>query len=197
MESVSNIDFGNVIPTAIEFGGRLNQYSGYRSAGRAARQAGYATQAARNLEADALLSQAETQIGIGGIERRDINRETELILSNARAAAAAQTGGATDPGTLRILARIQQEGSYRAAVAMYNREENARGLRIEALTRRYAGQVAAVGGQQQAAAYQAQANTALLQGASSLYDRFGRDFFNNDAETIATSAAVDAVPGYG
>jgi len=172
--ATSNIDFGDVIPTAIEVGGRALKYRGQREAGQAESAAGEYTGQVRDIEADVLLQQAKSQVAAGQIDKRDIKRENDYLLSNAIAKAAASGGSVSDPTVLTILARIKEEGNYRGAVAQYNADERARGLRIQAISKRHEGELARVGGKQKQAAYNLASKQTALEGISSLYDRYGR-----------------------
>lgn len=67
-------------------------------------------------------------------------RRAELMASRALAVAAAGGGGADDPTVTKIIADINGEGAYRAAVAMYEGEEAAKKLRFEAAQAEYLGE---------------------------------------------------------
>lgn len=67
------------------------------------------------------------------IEQR---RQAELLSSRALAVAAASGAGVDDPTVLNIMANIAGEGEYRALTALYEGEEEARGLELNADARR-------------------------------------------------------------
>jgi len=58
-------------------------------------------------------------------------RQAELLASRALAVAAAGGGGADDPTVSKIIADIRGEGAYRAALQMYDAEEQSRKLKFE------------------------------------------------------------------
>jgi len=60
-----------------------------------------------------------------------MTKNAELLASRAIAVAAAGGGGADDPTVNNIVADIDAEGAYRAAIAMYEGETQANKLRYE------------------------------------------------------------------
>lgn len=96
------------------------------------------------------------------IEQR---RQTERVLSRAQAVAAASGAGASGPGVDRILGNIAAEGEARALAAIYEGENAARQLEGQADQVRFAGR------QERRASYMGAAGS-LLEGGSSIYDRF-------------------------
>lgn len=71
-------------------------------------------------------------------QRRAIEqkRQADLLSSRAIAVAAASGASVDDPTVLNILADIEGEGEYRALTALYEGEDEARGLEFEARARR-------------------------------------------------------------
>ncbi len=116
---------------------------------------------ARQYEINAGQEQAHAQRR--AIERR---REARLVESRARAMASYSGGGASDPTVTKILDEIAGEGEYRAALELYEGDERARALNLEADAARRGGDRAI-----KASRYRA-AGTALS-GASSLYGKYG------------------------
>lgn len=88
-------------------------------------------------------------------------RQAEIMASRAIAVAAASGGDTSDPSISKVIADIQGEGAYRAAVAMYNAEDEAKKLIYE-------GKMAKVSGQIEASNYRMQAVSSLLKGAGSM-----------------------------
>lgn len=73
------------------------------------------------------------------IEQR---RRATIANSNATAAAAASGGGATDPTILDITEDIAGQGEYNALSALFEGEEKARGLKLQAASTRMQGKQA-------------------------------------------------------
>lgn len=69
-------------------------------------------------------------------------RRADIAMSNAQAAAAASGGGATDPTVLNITGNLAKEGEYNALSALFEGEERARGLNLQATTTRMEGKQA-------------------------------------------------------
>lgn len=94
------------------------------------------------------------------IEQR---RQTDLVMSRARAVAAAS--GAAGQGVENILGDIAAEGEARALAAIYEGENAARQLEGQADQVRFAGR------QARKASYMGAAGS-LLEGGATLYDRY-------------------------
>lgn len=79
------------------------------------------------------IARVEAKQSVAAAQRRAIaeRKNAELLASRAIAVAAAGGGGADDPTVLNIVSDIDAEGAYRAAVAMYEGEEQARKLRYQ------------------------------------------------------------------
>ena len=86
-------------------------------------------------------------------------KQANLVASRTRANAAASGGGAFDPNVVDILGDIEGQGEYNALSALFNGEERARGMEMQASAARYQGR------QAQTAGYTKAAST-LLDGAS-------------------------------
>lgn len=105
----------------------------------------------------------------------EVQRQTDLVTSRALAVAAASGGGASDPTVVSIIARDAAQGAYQKAVALYQGQDRARYLDLEAAGREYSGRAELrnslmVGGAQ-AAGGVASILRSQARGAS-LYDRF-------------------------
>jgi len=81
-------------------------------------------------------------------QRRALNesRNAELLASRAIAVAAAGGGSADDPTVTNIVADIDAEGAYRAAVAMYEGESEASQLKYQGELAEWEGKNASRGG---------------------------------------------------
>lgn len=62
----------------------------------------------------------------------DIERQTQLNASRALAVAASSGGGASDPTVVSLLAQNAADGAYRKAAALYEGEDQARALNLQA-----------------------------------------------------------------
>lgn len=100
-------------------------------------------------------------------QRRAIEerRQARMVASNAKAQLAAQ-GSTTDGSAQKILTDIGAEGELRALTRMYEGDESARGMRNRADAVRR-------GGADALNASQIAANGTILEGASSLYSKYG------------------------
>lgn len=65
-------------------------------------------------------------------EAISIDRETQLHASRALAVAASSGGGASDPTVVNLLAQGAADGAYRKAVALYEGDDQARSLNLQA-----------------------------------------------------------------
>src|SRR5574341_759638 len=145
--------------TVLQIGGALQQ-------GEAAAAAGAAQQQAAEYEA------RQMEVAAGQRAAQEQRRQAKLVASRALALAAASGAGAADPTVVDIIGDITGEGAYRAAVALYEGEEQARTMRAQAKATRYSGAVAEAGGRTQRQAAQIGAFGSLLAGAGSLYEKY-------------------------
>jgi hypothetical protein len=107
---------------------------------------GKATNKASKVEAAALRRQAGQTRASSQREAIEQRRDADLAQSRALALAAAGGGGASDPTVVDIISDLEGEGEYRALTALFNGEEQARGLEDEALAARKAGKNAKTAG---------------------------------------------------
>ena len=117
---------------------------------------------ARQLDAKAGLERASSQRA--AIEER---RQAGLASSRTLALAAASGAGASDPTVINMMADLAGEGEYRALTALYQGEEEARGLESQAAMRRKEAKATKTAGYLKAAG-------TILNAGSSMYDRFGK-----------------------
>lgn len=153
--------------------GTALQYQGYQQAAEAARVAGRRANVAAQFEAEQLEQQAGQVFAASQRNAMEEKRRADLLASRALALAAASGGGVSDPTVVNVIAGLKSEGSYRAAVALYRGQDEARKLRTGASARRFEGAVAEEGGILEGAGYETMAASSLLQGASSLFSRYG------------------------
>ncbi len=159
------------IPWLTAAGGVLGA-AGNAQSGKAAKVAGQRQRVANQFEAEQMDQQAIQSVAVAQRDAREEERRSRLLASRALAVSAAG-GGASDPTTVRIIADIEGEGAYRAGVAMYRGEDEARRLRMAASAKRYEGEVAAEGGQLAQSSYNLAAGASVLKAGSSLYGKYG------------------------
>jgi hypothetical protein len=132
----------------------MNAYGQYQSGQDAKSAANYQ---ANQLNVNAGQAKAASQVQ-AGLEARN----TQLMVSRARAVAAASGGSADDPTVANIMARIAGEGSFRQRTALYGGESQARQMNMQADALRYQGQQAAQAGKINAV-------SSLLKGGAQAY----------------------------
>lgn len=99
-------------------------------------------------------------------DAQDIQRKTDYLTSRALAIAASSGGGASDPTVLNLIAQVSGEGAYRKALALYQGDESARRMNMQAgLTERVAGE--------ESRANNIAVTSTILKGGASLYDKYG------------------------
>jgi hypothetical protein len=116
---------------------------------------------AAQLEANAGLERASSQRAA-----MDERRQAKLAQSRGLAVAGKSGAGIDDPTVVNLMAGIEGEGEYRALSALYEGEESARGMEADAAARRR-------GAKSTKTAGLIKAGSTILQGGSSMYDRFG------------------------
>lgn len=126
------------LPVMTVLGGALD-YGSKIAAGNAAVQSAQRKQVGANFAADQLEVNAGQQEAAASYQVYDLNRKNEIGLSRVRALVAMQGGGSNDPSILGIQARINAEAGYREAMALYEGQESARGMRNQAAATRYMG----------------------------------------------------------
>ena len=151
------------------------QVAGYEQAADDARLAGRRENVERQFEARQLEQQAGQSIAAAQRDALEERRNANLAASRALALAGASGGGASDPTIVRIVSSLKGEGSYRAGVALYKGEEQARKLRMGAAGKTYEGLLAEDQGNRKGSAYEIQATAALFEGGSSLASNYNRD----------------------
>jgi hypothetical protein len=154
--------------------GTLLQMYGLKESGRAARKAAernkiYAEFSAQETERDSGLA-----IALGQRAAMEEKRQSNFVASRALAVAAASGGSVSDPTIVKLLTNIKGEGAYRAGVAMYEGESQARKLRLKAISIRAGAAEGVVEGVRQERAYRLAAYGVGLGGAASLYSKYGR-----------------------
>jgi len=150
----------------------LAKARGAIDASRTAEWSGEQEQIAKEYEAAELDRAAGQSIAASQRSAAEQRRIARYASSRTLAVAAA-SGGADDPGVINIMADLDAEGAYRAAVAMYQGEEQARSYRTSANLRRHEGRLAKEAGQQRSRALRTQAVGSLMEGGASMFTKFG------------------------
>lgn len=135
---------------------------GTLSGSRAAKKAANAQRQAAYLYADALEERAESVYGAGQLSAEEQRRQANVMASRAQALLAFQGGSLDDPGAVDLIADIEGEGAYRAAVKMYETEMEYRDMMKRADISRKTGQAEYSAGRDRA-------NAIALSGAASLF----------------------------
>lgn len=164
------------IGAAMSLAGTLFEASGADRAASGAQAAAARRKAALDFEAAQLRGQAGQSVAAGQHAAREKRRQAELVQSRAIAVAAASGGGVSDPTIVNMLGKIAGEGAYRANLSLYEGEERARVMRMNAAARDYEGALALEAGDMASEAYGIQKGASLLKGASSLFSKYGGKF---------------------
>lgn len=146
-------------------------------------QFGLAAKAGNDFQADQLRQNAGQVQASSQRTAFEQDRQTQLVNSAALASAAASGGGASDPTVVNIMARTAGEGAYRKAVALYQGDDRARLMSLQADAKDYEGKSMLSNSEQVAGAQMFSAGTTLLKGmarGSSLYQRFAGGGPNSD-----------------
>lgn len=150
-------------------------FSSKKAEGQAAILKGKRSQVASEFEAKQLEQNAGQAIAASQRNAEDVRRQARMISSRALALAASSGGGASDPTVINLIAKTQAEGAYRRAVALYQGQEKARLLNLQAMTRRVEGEQAMQDAQYAKKASDFSAFASLAKGGASLYSRFALD----------------------
>lgn len=161
------------LPAALSILGMFQQSAGAKQAGAAAQTNAAAQAQAAEFTAKQLDQQAGQTMASGQRASMEQLRQAKLVQSRALALAAASGAGASDPTVVNLMGKIGAEGAYRAGVAMYQGEEQARQLRLKAAGTRYEGEAALIGGKTRSDAYSTASTASLLSGAGTLFARYG------------------------
>ncbi len=171
--------------------GTVASVGGSAMSSAAARKAGKAGQQAKEYEATQYERQAVSSIASAQRNMLDERRRKELVISRAQALAAFGGGGVHDVTVQNIIADIDNEGSYREAVALYQGEEESRKLNEAARLARIEGRVIRKGGQAQAKAYAAQGVATAAQGFSSLYTKYSQNTNTTKYNTLSSGTGTN------
>ena len=173
--------------------------------GQAQAAAGRANQDAMKYQAslrDAQASAMEQSAGQeraasqrGAVEQR---RQGRLVGSRAQAFAAASGGGALDPTVVNLLGDLGNEADFRAATALYQGEDAARGREYSAVLQRAAGQGDLYAGEVARRSGEAARSRSYLQAAGSVADSAAKLYGGSYAptNTLAASGSAQGLERY-
>lgn len=161
------------LPMAMNVGGSILGAMGASDASDATLLAGQRQRAAGEFKARQLRSQAMQTVAASQRAGASEERKARLLQSRALAVAAASGGGASDPTVINLIAGIAGEGSYRRMASLYEGEDRARTLRMQASAADYEGSAAEEAAGFQSQAYLTQGMGSLLKGAGSLFSKYG------------------------
>ena len=164
---------GSVLPAILTGLGAGMEYAGNNQAAANSR-----AMAARQAAAFQFKQQQDTvnagqAIAAGQMGAAEQLRQGRLIQSRAQALAAASGGGAVDPSVVNIIGNNAGEAALRASIALYQGEEKARMLRMQAASEGYNAALSIETGENKAQAYEIAGRSALFKGAGSLFTKYG------------------------
>ena len=161
------------VPAALTVLGMVKGKQGAKAASKGAKSAARANATAKQFEAEQLRVNAGQQIAAGQAAAFEQERQARLVASGQLARAAASGAGASDPTINTLISRTAKEGSYRAAVALYQGEDAARQMRMAAAGKDYEAAAGIEAGETQAQAYKLAGQAAILKGGASLFAKYG------------------------
>lgn len=106
---------------------------------------GYGKYRGAKAEAKQMRQQAKAQEAQGIAESQEIGRQTEVNLSDARAAMAAGGGTTTDSGAIQMLGKIGEVGEFNALSALFGGRSKAQNTRQAAAAKKSSAKNAFIG----------------------------------------------------
>jgi hypothetical protein len=97
----------------------------------------------------------------------DERHKLTIAQSSMQARAASQGAGATDDTVIKLDEDLAGKGEYNALGEMYNGENRARGIQMQADSSRFDGQIAKMG-------YESKASASLIQGFGDAFGSFAK-----------------------
>ena len=146
-------------------GGSYQSANNYQAAGAAARVA-----------ADFKAAQLRQNAGqaIAASQRKSIEDKNQAALLASKMIAAAGASGGTGPQVNKLVADIFAKGSYNRSMDLYNGEETARQMRLNADVAEYQGYVDELGMNSRASASRTAGTGDLFTGGLTLLQNYGR-----------------------
>ena len=142
LAGMSMPSFGTILPMILSGIGTGMEYEGNDQLASNARLSAQRQATALQFQKEQATVNAGQAIAAGQMGAQEQRRQGALINSRAQALAAASGGGALDPTVVRIMANNAGETALRANIALYQGEEQARQLRMQAAARGYDAQMA-------------------------------------------------------
>ena len=136
------MSLGDLLPTALQIGATILNTGALIAKGKATQLVAARRRAQSDFEAQQLDQAGVESRGVGMIGAADQTMRSQLVISDALAKAAASGAGASDPTVMSIIARTAGEGAYRAQMAMYEGEAQARLDTLRAAGLRFQGDTA-------------------------------------------------------
>lgn len=164
----------DLLPTVLQLGATVLNAGSQVAKGNAAKTVGNRRQALAEFEASQLEQSATESRGVGMRGQQSQQHQTALVASQALARAAASGAGASDPTVLSIIARTAGEGSYRAALQLYEGSAQARLDTLRAAGLRYQGDTSAADASVAAGQANMGALMAAITGGSKALDVYTR-----------------------
>ncbi|MBV8501953.1 MAG: hypothetical protein JO006_09560 [Paucibacter sp.] len=122
----------NAAATGLQAGGQLMGAFSHINYGLQAK-------AASDFQAGQFQQQAGQVMASSERQAFDVDLQSKYIASAALASAAASGGGASDPTVVNLMARNAAMGAYRQGVALYEGEDRARALNLQASAKEFEG----------------------------------------------------------
>src|SRR5260221_2386802 len=172
---MSDFSLSDMLAPSLQIGSTILSAGSQYARGQAAKSLAAQRAAVDEYEAKQLEADAGSSRGVGMRSAQDQIINTEMINSTALARAAASGAGASDPTVMAVISRTAGMGAYRASLANYEGEAQARLDMMKAGALRYEGQVGTAGAAAGARSADIGAAATLLSGAekvSSMKDRF-------------------------
>lgn len=167
------------IPVALDlFSGMAKGYGAYQTGKRQSTELKF--------EAEQFRINANQAKAASQRDAEEETRQAALVQSRILAVAAASGAGASDPTVVRLIGKQAGEGAYRAALAIYRGDEQARQNMNAANAREYEAKAAVAAGKTRAFA-------SLVGTGASLYQRFsnGGPAQTEDMATTYDDSIVD------
>ena len=176
------------------------------AAGKAQAAAGEAQARASEYQATLRNAQATAMEQSAGQERAaaqrgaiEQQRQGRLVGSRAQAISAASGGGALDPSIVNLMGDLGSEADFRAATALYQGEDTARGLEYSAVLQRAAGQGDLYAGEVYRRAGEAARNRSYLSAAGNVVGAAGKMYgmgSMSPSNTLASGGGTGGLERY-
>ena len=168
-----------------------SQKQGANAAAKGAKHAAKRQATATRFQATQLRINAGQQVAAGQAAAFEQERQARLVASRQIALAAASGAGASDSTVANLISRTAKEGSYRAAVALYQGEDAARQMRMAAAGKEYEAEAGIASGESQASMYKLAGQQAIMKGATSLLTTYAGGGFKGGGSGDSAALGLD------